>query len=638
MAYEPTPCLQIIGPPTTLTGLAISVTAIIGNKLVGLLFGNNWIQESPVSFYSNTPPSAAELNDEVSIFYLGTDAQATTPDIRYLTCTNTSNGLSWSDVQIMTDCQSVTAPSAVAFNEQIYVFYQGLNLDDIAEYKPGGQLYYSYPNAGAYWQVGADGLMQGNPSAAVLDGEIYVLYQTASGSLGFANSSSVPGGSWTTGIWANIITESSPGSVTFTDSSGNEWLYVFYQNDGNFLSYTSLSSTGVTAPGKPIAPEGQSLPMSSTQPFAVVAYGSMYVFYEPPIGGLWYTSSTDGTTWSVPVGVAPTSLFGFPGIATDDSQIYCAMNSNGALWTTSLTPDSSVLGTSGRGMTSVPNMNSPSDFLGMSASPAALYINDTLISLYLSGNDMFAVSGNATNGWNGNVLVLNGGVASGSSPGAVVFNGLLYCFYQAAVNNELWYTTSVDTGTTWSNPIQVDNVGLWAGPSAVANGEILYVFHSSSKNDGDLWLSTMDTAGSWTADTNVSSIMAPDQTYTSDNSPAAFVFEDQIYVALVPKNNGQIVVVPYPNTDPASSYAVINIGQNPATSVGVTVFAGRIYIFYGDGTHLYYVSSADPLNSASWGSPVNVFFPSPPTVGPSTVQSMSNDAWGCGLTAAANGF
>jgi hypothetical protein len=309
---------------------------------------------------------------------------------------------------------------------------------------------------------------------------VYVLYQGInSQQLGYTSASSLgSGGNWTApGGWPNASVTASPSAVAFTNASGQAYLYAFFPTSAGDLACVSMDTSSNMSSSTSLSAQGTNSACSTTSlVFSAVFDGSMYVFYQQSSGGLWYTCSPDGSTWSVPVQVGSTRLSGFPAAVTIGSQIYCFMNNANNLAFTCLTPGSTALGSSGNGMLSVPNMGNINEALGMSQSPAAIYYNDTLFCFYLDGNNMYVVSGTPADGWNKNILIANQDVATSSSPGPVAFNGSIYCFYQLSSHNELWYVVSSDNGSSWGYGIQVSNVGLWCGPSAVAYNDTLYVF------------------------------------------------------------------------------------------------------------------------------------------------------------------
>lgn len=616
--------LSIIGPPTSLTSLVATIVMKGVDPLLNLVFGNIW-QNYEAKFIANTPPAATFFNDELYVFYASPAMDV--PSLFYNTCTGTT----WSTESSVKLAQTQTGPAAATFNNQVYVFWQNINVG-MFDYPSNGVLSYTTLGASYYWDIGSGAVMTGNPSALVFNDEIYVFYQTSTGNqLGYAHSSD--GANWSVETWPNTGIATSPSAITFTDSSGTDHIYVFYQNTGTgYLSYTSTDAAGNCGPGLWLQPQGLSIPITSTPPVAAACNGSIYVFYEDPNWGVRCTISADGSTWSIPVSIGRTSIAdsNFPAVATVGSQIYCMMQGpTYLLWYTALTPGSSALGAQGYGMCTVPQLGINSPEGGLAGSPAVIYNNETVFGFYPGGDSIFCLPGNASTGWGSRVTVVSSGVVSGSSPGPVAFNNLLYCFYQGS-GNAFCYTTSSDNGTSWASPTTVTNRALWCSPSAVVNGDTLYVFHSAANDNEKLYCSTLDTTGNWSSDTEVMG-MAPYYDYNTYSSPTGFVFNGTVYIAYIPKQAGTVCIVPYPN--PNYDSGVINLQQSPWGAVGVTVLDGMCYVFFQNGNDLYYVASSSPIDTSMWNdivaTEVTLITPSIESQAPEAVSSFANYAVSC---------
>lgn len=120
------------------------------------------------------------------------------------------------------------------------------------------------------------------------------------------------------------------------------------------------------------------------------------------------------------------------------------------------------------------------------------------------------------------LTLIDGAIAS-QSPSAVVFNDVLYIFYQGAGANasQLWYTSSTN-GSTWSASQQVEGVTLSESPSATIFDGTLYVFYQGANNNGQLWYSTLTTTG-WQSPVQVIPAGQSVSTELVAGSPAACV-------------------------------------------------------------------------------------------------------------------
>jgi len=249
-----------------------------------------------------------------------------------------------------------------------------------------------------------------------------------------------------------------------------------------------------------------------------------------------------------------------------------------------------------------------------------------VFGFYPGGDSILCQPGNTTTGWGSRVTVVSSGVVTGSSPSPVVFNGLLYCFYQGS-GNAFCYTTSSDNGTSWASPTTVPNRMLWCNPSAVANGDTLYVFHSAANDDHKLYCSTLDTAGSWSSDTEVTGL-APNYDYNTYSSPTGFVFNGTVYIAYIPTQAGTVCIVPYPN--PNDDYAVINLVQHPSGAVGVTVLGGMCYVFYQNGNDVYHIASSNPMDDTTWSeATATLISPSIQSQAPESVSNVADFTVSC---------
>jgi hypothetical protein len=187
------------------------------------------------------------------------------------------------------------SPSAVVYNNLLYVFHQG--------YGDNGQLWYTYYD-GATWSADTPipGVgMSGSPSAVLWQGGICVLHQRQNnnGQLWYTYSPDGThwGGDTPWGQQPNLPVQDlgmsgSPSAVVY-----NSLLYVFHQGyaDNGQLWYTYYDpAIGNWSPDTPVQGVGM-----SGSPSAVLWQGGISVLHQgqKDDNQLWYTYSSDGLQW-----------------------------------------------------------------------------------------------------------------------------------------------------------------------------------------------------------------------------------------------------------------------------------------------------------------------------------------------------
>jgi len=156
---------------------------------------------------------------------------------------------------------------------------------------------------------------------------------------------------------------------------------------------------------------------------------------------------------------------------------------------------------------------------GMSSSPSAVNFASLLYCFHQGSGDNGELWYNTFDGnnWAGDQLVPNTGMSE--SPAAVVFNGKLYCFHQGSGDNgELWYNTF--DGNNWAGDQLVPNTGMSESPGVVVADGRLYCFHQGSGDSGELWYNTFD-GNNWAGDQLVANT-------GMSSSPSPVVFGDQL--------------------------------------------------------------------------------------------------------------
>ncbi|MEW5928131.1 MAG: hypothetical protein AB1941_11650 [Gemmatimonadota bacterium] len=253
----------------------------------------------------------------------------------------------------------------------------------------------------------------------------------------------------------NVLGGTSPNAAVF----GNA-LYAFYMGSGKDGVWYTTTADGQS--WSPIQSVRQKTPgmntLSNTSPNAAVLGNTLYLFYNGSGGdGIWYTTTTDGESWSPVLSVRQ----------------------------------------------KVPAMNVMGD-----TSPNAVVLGGTLYLFYNgSGKDGIwyttTVDGQS---WSSVQSVRKQApgmnVMNGSSPTAVVLGSTLYLFYNGSGGDGIWYTTTVD-GQSWTPVVSVRQRSPWmnvlgaTSAGVVVTDGTLYLFYMGSGKDG-IWYTTTADGQSWT--------------------------------------------------------------------------------------------------------------------------------------------
>lgn len=467
--------------------------------LYGTYSGTGW-STSPITIPNANPAagaSAVVFNGLLYVFYQGGASSGTcsSPGLWY----NVFNGASWSDpvqvpsvlmanssstcsptttinvpiANIPIPAQYASAPSAIVYNTQLYVFYQGAS---------GGQLWYTAFNGSSWFENNqvSGTVMSCSPSAVAYNNgnDIYVFYQGGgkNGQLWYAYSSDGSGFTNTQVTACSAGVQSSPQAGIY---NGN--IVVVHQGNGDDgqVYYLYYNGTAWSA-------DNELLPVSlSNSPAPVVYNGELYNFMQDKntAGQLWYTGS-DGNNWSLMNQVNGASMSYAPACVVFNNQLYAFYNGpsqNGKLFY-------SLCTTNWDWSTSTINP------IELSDSPSAIYFNNYLVCLFQNNGILFCTVYDATkNAWSqpfplpATVIGTPSAVAY-TPPGAT--SAQLYIFYQAAADNGvvggLWYITGDPTTGTYTAATQVTGVTMLGSPSAVvftpsgAASPQLYVFYQSA--------------------------------------------------------------------------------------------------------------------------------------------------------------
>jgi hypothetical protein len=432
----------------------------------------------------------------------------------------------------------------------------------------GGQLWYvTYNSSSQTWStpVQVPGVsMVESPSAAVFNNDLYVFYQ------GTAVASQIcyclfNGSSWEAPVAPPIGgMTGSPSAVTFMPpgSSGAQ-LYVFYEGGG-------------------------SGPSGGPGPFYNVFNGSSWTTNAQLPGDPWMSGSPSATALIDQLCVA------FQGYGGGSGDLYY-MIFNGSTWS---------------GATPAPGVS-------MTGSPAAAALNNYswwIIYGNESGQLSYVVC-SGQNNWNAQVQVVPPNYTSGDAifsytPAPVVFNSQLYVFCNSAYGGGQPYYCSSSNASSWSDYVEVPGTDMSSSPSPVVFNNQVYLFHEGGKQCGQIWCNRMSTSGSWAGDTQImvtNSGSAESVGMTGVQSPSAVVFNGSIY-CFYPQNgsiyyvilNGSSWNVNSNVISPGGTLSGEYMSQTPAA----IVYDDQIFVFFQVSSNLgnyqlLYVTSSDGQNWSS---------------------------------------
>lgn len=544
----------------------------------------------------SSPASAASDMVRVFVFFMNLDnpVKLIGNAVQNVTENAAQGFLSQCFETLILENAAIAGPSAVYFNNEIYMFYQNGGT---------GQLWYNVFN-GSTWgtstQLAGVGLT-GSPSAVVFNNEIYVFYQSdANGEVLYY--SVFDGTSWADAVaMTNRALSNSPSAVEF-----NGKLYVFYQSSAlNGDIYYSVSSDGSDWGSTDTQMASASM---SDSPSATVLGSEVYVFYQG--GGndqsLYYSKSADGSSWTTNVQVSNVGITASPTAIAAEGNIYVfhlgKASGVNQLW--------------------LSVYNSADNSWSADTQIAPLQMTDSPSAVSFNGSLYYFNQGPGISGvlwctvWNGTsvtaMYALNdGNPLMSCTPGPVVFNDELYVFYQGpGANGRLYYMVSSD-GLNWGSQQQVPGAGLTDSPSAVVFNGKLYVFYQGEGNSDWLWYSVFD-GSSWS-----SSMGVPDTGLYY--APSAVVFNDKLYVFVRGWSTGEDADMLWCNTSTNGtnwngSFAPVMGAEESncftAESPAAVVFNGKLYVFSGDydsPNQLQYITSS---NGSDWSQQYWVASPS----------------------------
>ncbi|PJZ25552.1 hypothetical protein CH352_17340 [Leptospira hartskeerlii] len=208
-----------------------------------------------------------------------------------------------------------------------------------------------------------------------------------------------------------------------------------------------------------------------------------------------------------------------------------------------------------------------------------------------------------------------------NSPSAIVYNGLLYCFYRSSLPDQFLYYNIFD-GKRWRG---VKTVGgpsqearLSGSPSAVVFGSKLYVFYQGCNNEGYIWFSVFD-GQKWSGN----EYLGGAQTKSGiTDSPSAVIFQDKLYVFHHGfGDNGQVWCRIFngvkwtPDTEIKEFHGITDSPSAVVFQYGLWIFhqgrgtnsVGKIYLVQKNSTEWFQDKQLEPYSGIS-SSPSAVVF------------------------------
>jgi BNR repeat-like domain len=444
--------------------------------------GEKWSEDKDLrDIKTSGPPSLAEFNGKLYCFHQGAGENG---ELRY---TITSDGVNWSEDKKVENVGMSYSPAVTAINNKLYCFHEGMQENGELWYitfdgkdwsgdkrvetistsgPPGlalfdGKLYCIHEGAGEdgnLWVATLDIITlseekqlpnvgtSGSPALAAFKGKLYCVHE-GKGEDGW--------------LWLS------------TTADGTNWSGDRYLTDKN------QNKIGTSPPHKRRL--GQYF-LHGPHAALVEFNGKLYCIHEGrgKNGKLQFTSTSDGTTWEpdreLSDGTNPIQTSGPPGLAVFNNKLYCiheGAGEDGSLWYTT-TSD----GTSWTKDIQLKNV-------GTSGPPSLVEFKGKLYCFYQQPEEKKVLQYITYDGtsWSDEITLSQ---RISGSPALVVFNHKLYCFHEGEQQDgSLWFSTTFD-GTTWSNDIQLKNVATSGPPGLAAFNGKLYCIHEGAGEDGTL--------------------------------------------------------------------------------------------------------------------------------------------------------
>jgi len=291
------------------------------------------------------------------------------------------------------------------------------------------------------------------------------------------------------GTWANGIGQAlsnlfvfHPGSNDPTESK-QLWFSVYDQLNTSWQEDTQVLNLAMAGSPSPVLwKDGISV---------------LYQGIDENVGQLWYTFSSDGKYWGPGQQVYNVGISDDPSAVVYNGKLYVfhqgiGENGAGQLWY------SVFDGTSWTEDRQIHN-------LGMSGAPSAVLWQGGITVFHQGANNngqlWYTYSQDGKYWGNPKTDSQVKGVTMSASPSAVVYNGVLYAFYQGgdSYTGQLWYSTY--DGTHWGQR-SIQPLGISESPSAVLWQGGISVFHQGANYNGQIWYTFYD-GSNWGTDTPV---------------------------------------------------------------------------------------------------------------------------------------
>jgi len=148
-----------------------------------------------------------------------------------------------------------------------------------------------------------------------------------------------------------------------------------------------------------------------------------------------------------------------------------------------------------------------------------------------------------------------------TTPNAIIFNNVLYVFYQAWNSDgyTFYYQYSLSS-SVWSGPFAV-NAGITQGPQAIIINEVLYLFHQGFGGAGQLYYKTFDGTNWATADNQITYLLDP---INSASGPTPAYINGYIYPFYVGVNG----LVYFSAVTPSGGQGPVDQVYNIAGAIG----------------------------------------------------------------------
>ncbi|UVK96940.1 hypothetical protein [Pseudomonas sp. B21-048] len=515
------------------------------------------------------------------------------------------------------------SPSMAFYDSQVFLFYQdfessGLYCTKCADPMPAGSMEWSEPF------VLSDALLSGSPSAVVFNSDLYVFYQGGgdcgtlwysclSGSNGTWSGPTqvIPGGLMS----SSVIMSGSPSACVVTDSSGNSQLFVVYAGadtgSGMPLMYCTLGADGTTWTQAAVS---GIFVTDSPSAYAVSDTGKLNVFFQlasNPGELLYCVYDSDHSLWS-PMGTTTvTTLDGWVSAMmylddNNDAWLYLYHNNSGANVGQIGYCVSSVMSTAQgslfEGAVTIYNTDgTPEYYPAMIGAPSATIANGN-ICLFYNGTSL-----EDTGYVGGTLSYMQIPLPSSDSEDP----GLGYHSATAVV-------VGYDDMTQIGGYVTVAN-----SPAAATLQGVPYVFYNTGSNE---------VAYSAFTDPASVSVQTLPGSLASNCSPAAVVCNDALYVFWVGAGNNNQGSLQCQYTIDGASWAALDLSPCPmVNTLGViaSVCNGQIYLFYSQNDLNYYTifpQVTSPTAETVTLSPATPISRMNCSTGPS-VAIFNNDLW-----------